>query len=71
MFPLITDSCKTIEISILHENNYSFTDPLIIGTFEKRAPGPKKLWMRVCYNLSIEKVHYSGKLNLIISSLSE
>ena len=30
---------KTIETSILRVNNDSFTGPLIIGTFEKRAPG--------------------------------
>ena len=30
--------CKTIETSILHVNNNSFTGPLIIGAFEKRAP---------------------------------
>ena len=28
-----------IEISILPVKNNSFTGPLIIGTFEKRAPG--------------------------------
>ena len=27
--------------SILHVNQNSFTGPLIIGTFEKRAPGLK------------------------------
>ena len=32
---------KTIETSILRVNNDSFTGPLIIGTFEKRAPGPE------------------------------
>ena len=31
--------CKTIETAILHENNNSFTGPLIIGTFQKRTPG--------------------------------
>ena len=30
----------TIETSSLHVNNNSFTGLLIIGTFEKRAPGP-------------------------------
>ena len=30
---------KTIETSILRVNNDSFTGPLIIGTFEERAPG--------------------------------
>ena len=34
---------KPTETSILHVNNNSFTGPLIIGTFEKRAPGPKRL----------------------------
>ena len=29
---------QTIETSILHVNNNSFTGPLIIGTFEKSAP---------------------------------
>ena len=32
---------KAIETSILRVNNDSFTGPLIIGTFEKRAPGPE------------------------------
>ena len=32
---------KTIETSILRVNNDSFTGPLIIGTFEKRTPGPE------------------------------
>ena len=32
---------KTIETCILRVNNDSFTGPLIIGTFEKRAPGPE------------------------------
>ena len=31
--------CKTIYTSIQHVNNNSFTGPLIIETFEKRAPG--------------------------------
>ena len=31
--------CKTIETSLFHVNNNSFTDPLIIGAFEKRVPG--------------------------------
>ena len=30
---------KLTETSILHVNNNSFTGPLIIGAFEKRAPG--------------------------------
>ena len=29
--------CKTIETSIFHDNNNSFTGPLIIRTFEKRV----------------------------------
>ena len=32
--------CKTIETSILIVNEDSLPGPLIIGTFEKRAPGP-------------------------------
>ena len=32
--------CKTIETSIFNENGDSLPGPLIIGTFEKRAPGP-------------------------------
>ena len=31
--------CKTIETSMFHVNPNSFTGRLIIGTFEKRAPG--------------------------------
>ena len=31
---------EAIEKSILHVNDNSFAGPLIIGTFEKRAPGP-------------------------------
>ena len=31
--------CQAIETSILLENNNSFAGTLIIGTFEKRAPG--------------------------------
>ena len=34
-----------IETSIFHVNNNSFTGPLIIGTFEKRAPGPESCCM--------------------------
>ena len=30
-----------METSILHVNSDSFTGPLIIGTFEKRAPRPE------------------------------
>ena len=30
----------TIETSSMHVNNDSSTDPLIMGTFEERAPGP-------------------------------
>lgn len=30
----------TIETSSLHVNNSSFAGPLIMGTFEERAPGP-------------------------------
>ena len=46
-FVSLTDSliynvrCKTIETSFLHVNNNSFTGLLIIGAFEKRAPGLK------------------------------
>ena len=32
---------KPTETSILHVDNNSFTDPLIPGAFEKRAPGDK------------------------------
>ena len=32
---------KTIETSILRVNNDSFKGSLIIGTFEKRAPGAR------------------------------
>ena len=41
-FVLFTDSLIILSIqnySILNVNNNSFPDPLIIGTFEKRAPG--------------------------------
>ena len=31
---------EAIETSILHVNDNSFAGPLIIGTFEKQAPGP-------------------------------
>ena len=31
--------CQAIKTSILLENNNSFAGTLIIGTFEKRAPG--------------------------------
>ena len=31
---------EAIETSVLHVNDNSFAGPLIIGTFEKRAPGP-------------------------------
>ena len=34
--------CKSIETSILHVNNNSFTGPLIIGTFKKQAPEHSK-----------------------------
>ena len=30
----------TIDTSSLHVDNNSSTDPLIMGTFEERAPGP-------------------------------
>ena len=33
--------CKTIETSIFNVNGNSLPGPLIIGTFEKQAPGPK------------------------------
>ena len=32
--------CKTVETSIFNVNGDSLPGPLIIGTFEKRAPGP-------------------------------
>ena len=32
--------CKTIETSILNVNNNRSPGPLIIGTFDKRPPGP-------------------------------
>ena len=37
--------CKTIETSIFHDNNNSFTGPLIIRTFEKRAPDRRHCMM--------------------------
>ena len=33
---------QTVETCTLQVNNNSFTGPLIIGTFEKRAPAPYK-----------------------------
>ena len=33
---------KLLKPPILHVKNNSFTGLLIIGTFEKRAPGPRK-----------------------------
>ena len=43
-FVLLTDIFitlgATIETSSMHVNNDSSTDPLIMGTFDKRAPGP-------------------------------
>jgi len=32
---------KLLKPDILHVNNNSFTGPLVIGTFKKRAPGPQ------------------------------
>ena len=37
--------CKTIETSIFNVNGDSLLGPLIIGTFEKRAPGHYHLCM--------------------------
>ena len=34
-----SDSCKTVETSIFNVNGDSLPGPLIIETFEKRAPG--------------------------------
>ena len=43
-FVLLTDIFitlgATIETSSMHVNNDSSTDPLIMETFEERAPGP-------------------------------
>ena len=33
---------QSIETSVLHVDYNSFTSPLIIGTFEKRALAPRK-----------------------------
>ena len=58
-----------IETSILQVNNNSFTGLLIIGTFEKRAPGPGcsrqvKLtqWQAMTSKLSLIPFAYSLKI---------
>ena len=50
--------CKTIETSIFHVNNNNFTDPLIIGTFEKRAPGHLLDWFSVVPKQIHRKIKY-------------
>ena len=58
--------CKTIETSIFHVNNTSFTDPLIIGTFEKRASGHLlDLFLIVKLNFDlVHRVCHTGALLL-------
>ena len=41
------DALKTIETSIFNGNRDSLPSPLIIGTFEKRAPGHSIDWASV------------------------
>ena len=60
--------CKTIETLILNVNGDSLLDPLIIGTFEKRAPGPNYWWIRASRQRKLKiKSLKKFNLNLILT----
>ena len=52
---------QTIETSILKVNGGSLPGPLIIGTFEKRAPGPS--FSKVTKRCPVDKSRSSVQIN--------
>ena len=52
----------------LHVNNKSFTGPLIIGTFEKRAPGTRALTLSA--NKVKKFIYISNLLSPLVSRIS-
>ena len=67
--------CKTIETSIFSVNGDSLPGPLIIGTFEKRAPGPKKVvrWnervrTKPCDAVDWDQIKFSFLLKFVFPS---